>query len=169
MFFGRMTMMLSGILIKLWRAPVLMPRCYGEVFQSTSSLNSCLDLAWRLFECMCVICGWSFVSCSIESFWYGVQPDSIFPDKHWMRQCVTTFYVRCKPTFCLVHFSLQYHWLTWLMYPDLNKCVVPSVETLLGCMAWCFSTGLYTLLFPCKVELAAHHACWWQPSITANP
>jgi hypothetical protein len=124
MFFGRMTMMWSGIVIKLWWAPVLMPRCHGGVFQSTSSylrLNSCLDLAWRLFESMCAICGWSLGSCSIESFWYGVQPGSIFPDKHWMRQCARTFHVRCKPAFCLVHFSLQYHWLTWLIYPDLIR------------------------------------------------
>jgi hypothetical protein len=55
-------------------------------------------------------------------FWYGVQPDSIFPDKHWMRQCATTFHVRCKAAFCLVHFSLQYHWLTWLIYPEQMRC-----------------------------------------------
>jgi hypothetical protein len=172
MFFGRMTMMLSGILIKLWRAPVLMPSCYGEVFQSTSSLNSCLDLAWSLFESMCVICDWSFVSSSIESFWYGDQPDSIFPEKHWMRSVRRSFmsvanlhsvsYISPYSTIGLP----DWYTLTWY---EMNRCVVPSVETLLGCMAWCFLTGLYALLFPCKVVLATHHAWRWQPSITANP
>jgi hypothetical protein len=143
MFFGRMTMMWSRIVIILWWAPVLMPRCYGQVFQSTSSylrLNSCLDLAWRLFESMNVICGWSFGSCSIESFWYGVQPDSS-----------SLISIGCgnvrRPFMSVANLhSVSYmspyntiglpdwHTLTWY---EMNRCVVSSVETLLGCIAWC--------------------------------
>jgi hypothetical protein len=38
-----------------------------------------------------------------------------------MRQCATTFHVHRKHAFFLVHFSLQYHWLTWLIYLDLIR------------------------------------------------
>lgn len=57
-------------------------------------------------------------------YWILLIRSSTWLDLPWEAldaQCATIFHVRCKPAFCLVHFSLQYYWLTWLIYPDLIR------------------------------------------------